>query len=84
MRKLWNVCRPILFSTPMVAYGFTLGYVADFGNENCLPAQNLIWNTKLNVNREARHIAKRVLGVRLYILIINKFKNENNKIQSNR
>jgi hypothetical protein len=44
--------------------GFTLGDVADFGNENCLPAQNLIWNTKLNINRETRHIAKRVLCVR--------------------
>ena len=34
-----------------------LGDVADFGTLNFLLQLNLIWKTKLNINREPRHIA---------------------------
>jgi hypothetical protein len=39
----------------------TLGEVADFGNEICQPCTNFELKTKININRETRHFAKRVL-----------------------
>lgn len=39
----------------------TLGEVADFGSEICQPCTKLELKTKLIINRETRHFAKRVL-----------------------
>jgi hypothetical protein len=40
----------------------TLGEVADFGNEICQPCTKLDLKTKININRENSHFAKRVLA----------------------
>jgi hypothetical protein len=40
----------------------TLGEVADFGNEICQSCTKFELKTKLNINRETRHFAKRVLA----------------------
>ena len=44
----------------------TLGEVADFGNEICQPCTKLELKTKIYINRETRHFAKRVLAEGLF------------------
>lgn len=44
----------------------TLGEVADFENEICQPCTKLELKTKININRETRHFAKRVLAEGLF------------------
>jgi hypothetical protein len=43
-----------------------LGEVADFGNEICQPCTNFELKTKMIINRETRHFAKRVLAEGLF------------------
>ncbi len=53
---------PFTFFNILIGYnGITLGDVADFGDENSQASTKLKLKTKLKINREARHIAKRVL-----------------------
>lgn len=43
----------------------TLGEVSGFGNEICQPYTKVKLKTKININRETRHFAKRVLAAGL-------------------
>lgn len=53
----------------------TLGEVADFGNEICQPCAKLDLKTKLNINRENRHFAKRVLAEGLFSQTLKQWQN---------
>jgi hypothetical protein len=53
----------------------TLGEVADFGNEICQPCTKLELKTKININRETRHFAKRVLAEGLFSQTLKQWQN---------
>jgi hypothetical protein len=55
-----------MVSIKMAGNGKTLGEVADFVNEIRQPCIKLKLKTKLNINRETRHFAKRVLVAGLF------------------